>query len=261
MRPSTIPLQRGWAYGPVPSRRFGRSLGVNLLPTGRKLCNFDCVYCQYDATPRAPAAGADLPGADEVLEAARDALRGGACDAITIAGNGEPTLHPAFDHVVAGLVTLRDALAPAASIVLLTNGTRLRDAHVRAALGWIDRTFVKLDAGDEATLRAVDRPRAWGGLPRLIDDVQALGTPCCLQSMFMTGAVDNAADERVAPWLDLVAGLRPVEVHVTTIDRGTTLPGVLPVAAPRLEEIAAAARARGVAARAFPASDEARFAS
>lgn len=266
-RPSPIPLQGDWAYGPVPSRRLGRSLGVNLLPTGRKLCNFDCVYCQYDATPRAAGEEAqDLPDVDAVLAAVERALRGaGPCDAITIAGNGEPTLHPGFDHVVAGLVTLRDALAPAASLVLLTNGTRLRAPHVRDALAWIDRPFVKLDAGDEATLRAVDRPRAGASLARLVEDLRGLEAPFWLQSMFMVGAVDNAAEEHVAPWLDLVVSLRAAgrleEVHVTTVDRGTTLPGVLPAPDARLQEIAAAARARGVAARAFPCGDEARFAS
>lgn len=257
-RPAPIPLQRGWVYGPVASRRFGRSLGVNLLPTGRKLCNFDCVYCQYDATPEHERADA-LPTVDEVLAAVTDALGRGPCDAITLAGNGEPTLHPGFADVVAGLVWLRDALAPGAALVLLTNGTRLRDARVREALGRLDRPFVKLDAGDDATLRAVDRPRAGFGLERLRADLAALGRPFWLQSMFMRGAVDNAADERVEAWLDVVAPLGPVEVQVTTVDRGTTLPGVLPVPAARLEQIAAAARGRGVPARAFPCGDEARF--
>lgn len=275
-RPAPIPLQRRWAYGPLPSRRLGRSLGVNLLPIERKLCNFDCVYCQYDATPSQPVRRAerraggrpgrpgDLPARADVLAAVAAALElGGGCDAITIAGNGEPTLHPEFEQVVAGLRALRDAHAPGASLVLLTNGTRLRAPQVRRALRLLDRPFVKLDAADEETLQAVDRPRAGVRLARLLDDLGVLtaqGTPFWLQAMFMRGAVDNAGPASVARWVDLVARLRPAGVHVTTIDRGTTLPGVLPLPAARLEEIAAAARARGLTAEAFPCGDEARFA-
>lgn len=255
-RPSPIPLQQGWAYGPVASRRFGRSLGVNLLPAERKLCSFSCVYCQYDDTP---GARGGLPAPDEVLAAVAAALERGPCDAITLAGNGEPTLHPAFDEVVSRLVVTRDALAPGASIVLLTNGTRLREPRVRAALARVDRTFVKLDAADEVTWRAVDRPRGGAMLAELLDDLRRLDPPVWLQSMFVTGAVDNAAPDHVARWLDLVASLPVAEVHVTTVDRGTTLPGVLPVPADRLRDIAAAARTRGVPARAFPCGDEARF--
>ncbi|MCO5168611.1 MAG: radical SAM protein [Planctomycetes bacterium] len=259
-RPQPIPLQSDWAYGPVPSRRFGRSLGVNLLPRDRKVCTYDCVYCQYDATPG--AAKGDLPAPAEVLAAVEEALRRDpGCDAITLAGNGEPTLHPAFDEVVAGLAALRDALAPCAALVLLSNGARLDAPAVREALARIDLPFFKLDAGDPATLRAVDRPRVRAALPRLLAGLRRLGPGrFLLQAMFVQGAADNTTAPAVAGWLETVASLRPAGVHVTTVDRGTTLPGVLPAPRERLEALGRAVRARGVPAGVFPCEDEARFA-
>lgn len=260
-RPQPIPLQSDWAYGPVPSRRLGRSLGVNLLPRDRKVCTFDCVYCQYDATPAAETPRG-LPAADEVLAAVEEALRRDpGCDAITLAGNGEPTLHPAFDEVVAGLARLRDAHAPGAALVLLSNGARLDAPGVRAAVATLDRPFFKLDSGDAATLRAVDRPRRRAALPRLLAGLRRLGPGrFWLQAMFVRGAVDNATPAALAAWLEVVTSLAPAGVHLTTVDRGTTLPGVLPVPAARLEALAEATRGRGVPAEAFPCPDEARFA-
>lgn len=256
-RPTTIPLQADLAYGPVQSRRFGRSLGVNLLPPGRKLCTFDCVYCQYDATPDAAPAGFPTPA--QVLEAVEAALRRGRCDAITVAGNGEPTLHPQLARIAAGLVALRAVHAPDAELVLLSNGTRVGTPELVAALPSFDRVFFKLDAGDDATLSAIDRPRGFS-LGRLVSGLRGLSGPFALQAMFVAGACDNSTPDAVKRWLSVVLALGPTLVHVTTIDRGTTVEGLRPVPAERLEEIAARLRARGIAAEAFPCQQETRFA-
>ena len=94
----TIPLQTGIVYGPIASRRLGRSLGINILPEGTKVCNFNCPYCQYGWTPRLEdGRRADWPSPDVVARAADAALAvDPAVDRITLAGNGEPR------HVGAG---------------------------------------------------------------------------------------------------------------------------------------------------------------
>ncbi len=253
--PGPIPFQSDWAYGPVSSRRLGRSLGVNLLPRDRRVCDFDCVYCQYAA---GDPAGEGLPSSDEVVAAVEAALRRDAgCDSITLAGNGEPTLHPRFAEVVERVAALRDALAPSAQVCLLTNGARLDRPGVREALRWIDRPLVKLDAGSEGVLSALNRPRA-RGLAALLEVLAAVPR-LELQSMFVRGRVDNATPEEVQGWLQAVAPLRPRGVQVTTLDRGTQLPGLAPVSAARLEEIAAAVRALGIPAEAFPCREPGRF--
>jgi hypothetical protein len=83
-----LELQNGYVYGPVSTRRLGRSLGVNLAPSGRKACNFECAYCRYDWT--APAPRREWPAVDRALAA------GEPLDAITVAGNGEPIPAPVF---------------------------------------------------------------------------------------------------------------------------------------------------------------------
>ena len=252
--PGPIPLQSEWIYGPITSRRFGRSLGVNLLPTERKVCNMECVYCQY--------ASGDPQGAFPEPERVFDALDGvlrhaGPLDAITIAGNGEPTLHPRFALVVAVIARLRDELAPGTPLCLLSNGTRLEEPGVRLGLERIERPFFKLDAACPESFSQVNRPRG-SGLPAVLSGLQSLPR-LGLQAMFFTGRVDNTSEDALEAWLDLAEALGPQEVHLTTIDRGTQTPGLRPLSARRLEDLATRARERGLPAQAYPCRDEARF--
>jgi wyosine [tRNA(Phe)-imidazoG37] synthetase (radical SAM superfamily) len=100
-----LSLQPGIIYGPVASRRLGRSLGINLLPADYKLCSFNCLYCQYGWTKSVTLMPGDrlkdLPTPDAVATALKNALaefsrRDKAIDAISICGNGEPTLYLAL---------------------------------------------------------------------------------------------------------------------------------------------------------------------
>ena len=132
-----LPLERGFTYGPVLSRRLGRSLGINILPLERKVCSFNCVYCHYGVTPGAtltPAAE-DFPGVGPVLKAVELALRAHPeVESLTFSGNGEPTLHPYFHELVFGVRQLRDRLAPRAQVTLFSNATALHLPQVQAAL-------------------------------------------------------------------------------------------------------------------------------
>src|SRR5450759_1463256 len=92
-------------FGPVKSRRLGISLGINLLPTKRKICNFNCIYCECGWISDLEKAVSQLPGREEVYNALERKLsemkaKSQAPDVITFAGNGEPTLHPAFPGII-----------------------------------------------------------------------------------------------------------------------------------------------------------------
>lgn len=96
-----IKLQKGIVYGPVKSRKSGRSLGINLMPTTSKICSFNCCYCQYGWTRIQTNSGMEdgkqLPTVTEVIIALRQSLEFHKdFDYITFSGNGEPTLHPRF---------------------------------------------------------------------------------------------------------------------------------------------------------------------
>ncbi len=241
-------LQSGIVYGPVRSRRLGRSLGVNLSPAGRKTCNFNCAYCQYGWTDF-PASRA-FPAADEVIEAVDRALAAdGAVDAITVAGNGEPTLHPAFAPITHGLSEVRARRAPGARLALLSNGSTLHRLDVVYSLSQFDTRCMKLDAGDATTFRRINAP----GIPlgRLIGDLGRVAN-LTLQSMFVRdseGVVDNTTPRAVEAWLEAVVRIRPQSVDLYSIARGTARDTLLPVPAAFLEGVAGRVRNLGIAAR------------
>ena len=243
-------LVGGIVFGPVTSRRFGRSLGINPLPPDRKICTFDCPYCECGSTQVDESRCLEaqpFPSAEEVLAAVRDAMAELAAahipiDSLTLTGNGETTLHPDFERIIDGIIELRDAALPDARIVVLTNGTRLTDASVRRALTRVDRCVVKIDAGREETFVRINRPleritleditREAAELPRVI-----------VQTMFVRGLVDNTTDDELAAWIERVRGVDPVAVQIYSLERLPAEEGLIAVAREELAQIAAALRA------------------
>lgn len=244
-------LQARIVYGPVASRRLGRTIGVNLAPAGRKACNFECAYCRYAWT--APPARRDWPDPSQIVGAVERALETcGEIDAITVSGNGEPTLHPAFAPIADGLFQARQRLAPKAKLTLLSNGSTLDRLEVLNSLGRFDSRCMKLDAGDATTFRLMNGAPITLG--RLIGDLRGVGR-LTLQSMFVHDAnhvVDNTTPRAVHAWLEAVRRIRPESVDICTLDRiparGSTLQRV---SAGVLEQIAEQVRALAVPARVF----------
>jgi wyosine [tRNA(Phe)-imidazoG37] synthetase (radical SAM superfamily) len=243
-------LQSELVYGPVQSRRLGRSLGVNLGPAGRKTCNFNCAYCQYGWTDF--PAKASFPRPADVIDALEDALqRHQDVDAITVAGNGEPTLHPAFAPIAEGLSRVRARRAPHARLALLSNGSTLNRLDVVYGLRHFDERYMKLDAGDATTFRLMNGPPM--PLGRLLADLRSVGN-LTLQSMFVRDAesiVDNTTPKALAAWLDAVSRVRPQGVHVYTLDRAPARRSLQKVPAPVLYDIADRVAALGIPARVF----------
>ena len=249
-----MPLHEGIVYGPVRSRRLGRSLGINLTPAHLKLCSFNCSYCQYgwsEHSRRASEPGFEhWPSAATVAKAVAVALRSiGAqkdrVDRLTLAGHGEPTMHPKFREVVAALKKVRDELAPGVPIAVLSNASTLERADVCAALAELDERYMKLDAGDTATLRSVN------GSPLSIEQLVAglkKVPDIVVQAMFVkdrTGRVDNTGDLTVINWVGALDRIRPKAVQVYTIDRTPAFPYLQPVAPARLREIVQRVRLAG----------------
>lgn len=254
----SLPLQQTIVYGPVSSRRLGRSLGINVLPSTVKVCTFNCPYCQYGWTTATHAEeGAGGWPEPELVERAvgtwleRAAAHADAVDSLTLAGHGEPTLHPQFGQIVERLLTVRTRLAPAAKLAVLSNSTTAHLPRVRKALARLDERYMKLDAGDEKTLHLLNGTQMpvetiLRGLRRLPDLV--------IQSMFVrdgVGWIDNSSDVAVGAWSAHIAALRPRAVHIYTIDRAPAHPYLRRVSAHRLEAIAARVRAIGVPALTF----------
>ena len=248
-------LKRTIIYGPVSSRRIGRSLGINLLPAGAKACPFDCVYCQYGWTDRARVAdlGHDaFPTPAAVAAALEQALAALAepPDVLTFSGNGEPTSHPGFVEAVDAVLAVRDRCAPRVPVAILSNGAGVLDAGVRAALRRLEVRIMKLDAGDDATLARFN-----GALPpltvaALVAGLRELGE-VTLQSLLAAGPAGNLDASHLAHWLDAVSAVAPRQVQLYTIARDTPSRELAPAPRAALEALAASLAERSIPATVF----------
>ena len=239
--PDTIPLQDSVVYGPIRSRRLGASLGINILPTDRKVCSSNCVYCQYGWTLPG-SSGQPLRRAPELLREieeafARHARDGTPVDCITLAGNGEPTLHPDLEELVIGIKRLRDARFPKAAVGILTDSTQVTRPKVRRALELCDARYMKFDAADEATWRRINLPFGNTDFGAMVDGLRTL-PGIVLQSMFIRGRHDNTGEPHIRAWIEAVGSIRPRSVQVYTVDRGTAADGITEVPRDALQEIA-----------------------
>jgi wyosine [tRNA(Phe)-imidazoG37] synthetase (radical SAM superfamily) len=146
-------------YGPVPSWRFGRSLGIDPVPPPKR-CTFNCIYCQLGPT-RHPVRNLNsiqdmLPSAKQMcldLDAYLMKIDVENLDVVTFSGTGEPTLNLQLGDMAIQLRSRFDI-----PLVLLTNGSLLTNKKVLESVAQLDIITVKFDAGDEATLQAINRP-------------------------------------------------------------------------------------------------------
>ena len=252
-------LHNSYVFGPVMSRRLGVSLGINVLPKTRKLCNFECPYCELGFTD--PSVKEKLPVVADVINELREYLQhykkeGYAIDAITFAGNGEPTMHPKFEQLVDETIKLRDELAPEANIAVLTNATKIGDESVFRALQKVDERQVKLDAGTEEVFRLVDLPIEGITLSSIVDNISKFHGDMTIQTMFVRGyygdkKVDNTTPEEVSAWLKLLDQLRPNKIQIYSLDRAPAAPSLQKVGRDDLDAIASKVRELGLTIEVF----------
>jgi len=244
----TIPLKTGILYGPVNSRRLGRSLGINLLPAGRKVCTFDCAYCQYGWTDCTAGVSNRFVKPEEVERALEASLQGmGEPPAyLTFSGNGEPTLHPEFPAVVEAVIALRDRLAPSARTAILSNsGTAGREA-IRRALRRLDVRIMKLDAGTDVMFGAFNRPLGGLTLGEIVEGLADLGG-VTIQSLWAGGPSGNYSEREIEEWTIRLRRIRPIAVQIYTLARGWPEPGLKPLEHRDLEAIGMKLQAAGIA--------------
>ncbi len=236
-------------FGPVDSRRFGRSLGINPFPPGEKICSFNCPYCECGWTNRLwvgvhrDVAWPDLDQLTENIQGRLEQFQGSGerLDAITFAGNGEPTLHPDFPGLIENTILLRDQYTPGARVVVLTNASELHRKEIREALLSVDETCIKLDAVSPEVVRAINKPHASITMDSLIEQIASFPSPH-IQSMFIHGPGDNTSDEEVKLWMWVLQRIRPARVDIYSLDRPAPDPRVSKVPRERLEAIAEQAR-------------------
>ncbi len=143
---------RSIVYGPVPSWRLGRSLGVDLLSAEGKTCSFDCIYCQLGRTVH-PLTDRDEFVSLDALARELQAARSVSADYVTFSGMGEPTL---ASNLGEALRLARDVLGLPTAV--LTNSSLMAREDVRRDLAYADLVVAKLDAPNERLFRRINRP-------------------------------------------------------------------------------------------------------
>ncbi|ARM75590.1 radical SAM protein [Acidianus manzaensis] len=154
-----------YVFGPVPSRRFGRSLGVNVVPL--KYCNWNCVYCQLGRTSYFINEEQEFFSYVEIEKEIEEATKIYEYDYLTFIGDGEPTLYKDLDKLIEFGKKIQDK-----KVAVFTNGARLKFDHVRSYMSLADVVKVSIDAGDERTFRIVDRPYRDIKFQDLIDGIK-----------------------------------------------------------------------------------------
>ena len=242
-------------FGPVQSRRLGVSLGINLLPTDCKFCNFDCIYCECGRNNETKMRHA-LPARQEIYAALERKLTvmrqsGQLPDAITFSGNGEPTIHPDFYGIIDDTVFLRNCYAPQSKISVLTNATMLHRQEVVDALKKTDLPMLKLDSTFDATINLLNQPAKKIPVPKLIEQLQSFGKQCIIQTIFVRGiyqeqTVDNTTQEELLGWERAILSIQPAKVMIYTIARNTPVETLCKVSSDKLREIAAMIEKHGI---------------
>lgn len=243
-------------FGPIRSRRLGLSLGVNLLPTEAKLCNFDCIYCEcgWNSDHCGSRRFNDRTTVREMLAAQlrKMVADGTPPDVITFAGNGEPTMHPEFEAIIDDTIALRDELCPSARVSVLSNATMIGRESVRRALERVDNNILKLDSAFDATVKLMNKPQQTAyTVERTVSEMERFEGRMILQTMFLRGRVgeqpiDNTTEREVEAWLKIVERIRPQRVMVYTIDRDTPLETLEKVPVEDLRRIAEQVEALGI---------------
>lgn len=206
-------------------------MGINLLPTKGKLCNFDCIYCEcgWNKDGRGDRR---LPSADE-LQAALDAkladcaVQGIPIDSITFSGDGEPTLNPDFARIIDITIALRDKYFPRAKVSVLSNATRVFRKEVFEALSKVDNPILKIDAPTDALAARINQPQGEYHVEDVVSDLMRFGGDFVLQTMFLRcPSFDSSSPEVLEGWMSIVRKLKPREVMVYTIDREVPAEGL-----------------------------------
>ena len=223
-----------YLYGPVPSRRLGRSLGVDIVPF--KVCTLDCVYCQLGRTSKKTVERKDYVPVEAVVAELKARLEEGLeADFVTISGSGEPTLNSRLGELIDGIKKITDI-----PVAIVTNGTLLYREDVRADCAKADVVVPSLDAGDEAAFQKVNRPYKDISIEKLVDGLSAFRKEFSGQIWLEVFLVEglNTDTAEIDKIKGLIKRIRPDKVQLNTAVRPTADPAVKKVDAEKMELIA-----------------------
>ncbi len=223
-------------FGPVPSRRLGISLGIDLVPF--KTCSLDCVYCECGRTTCFTLERKEYVPPEAVLAELANFLAGNPqLDYITFSGSGEPTLHSGIGKIIEYL----KKNYPQYKIALLTNGTLFHLPELREEIKPVDVVLPSLDAASEEVFRQINRPDPSLDLKTFINgliEFRQIYTGKIWLEIFIIPGI-NDFDAEIERFRDLLQRIKPDKVQLNTLDRPGTESWVRPATRELLENIAA----------------------
>ena len=205
-----------YIFGPVASRRFGLSLGIDLSPA-KKSCNFDCLYCELE-----PAKTVDRvenpPSVEAVITEVKEALKAHPdIDVITITANGEPTLYPDLERLVDALNEIKGDK----KLLILSNASRIADTEVQKVLRKIDIVKLSLDCATPACFKKLDRPIESVDVETIIHGMETFrkiyDKALILEILVVAGINDKP--EEMKALKNALDRIRPDRVDLGTVDR------------------------------------------
>lgn len=228
-----MPIQRKYTFGPVPSRRLGLSLGVDVIPN--KLCSLDCVYCEVGITDKRGLARKEYLPAKEILAEVKEVIAEyPQLDHITISGSGEPTLNSRIGDIIRGIKQISNV-----PVAVLTNGTLLDNPDVRRDLMEADIVSPSLDAVSPDVFEKVDRPNPNLKIERIVEGIKQFRREyngrMWIEILFVRGINDH--DEEVLKMKQVLDEIQPEKIHLNTVVRPPAYAVAQPVSQLRMKEI------------------------
>lgn len=223
-----------YLFGPVPSRRLGMSLGIDLIP--KKVCSLDCVYCEVGKTTKLTTDRLEYVKYDKVIAELRDFMSSNPkIDYITFSGSGEPTLNSRIGDVL----NFVKENYPNVKTAVLTNGTLLWDKKLRQDLLAADVILPSLDAAGQEAFEKINRPAAGISLQDYIQGIIDLRKEyegkIWLEVLFLKGY--NDSEDELIRLKEAIEKIKPDSVQLNTLDRPGTVDGLIALTKEELQHI------------------------
>jgi len=203
-------------FGPIHSRRFGKSLGIDLSPS-KKQCNFDCLYCELDPA-KTMGSYDDIVSVDDVISALQEAMkRHGLIDYITLTANGEPTLYPHLSELIDRIDEIKGDI----KTLILSNGSTISDDEISNTLLKLDVVKLSLDCATDRCMHKLDRSHKGITIEGIMDGMLRFRSkyqkPLIIEILFVKNINDKIAE--VESLNRFLLKLRPARIDIGTIDR------------------------------------------
>ena len=203
-------------FGPVNSRRFGKSLGIDLSPN-RKQCNFDCLYCELEPA-KVIDRYSDIISIDKIIKSLKEVLKiEKDIDVLTITANGEPTLYPYLSELMDRIDNIKGDI----KTLILSNGSTINSLRVQEALKKFDIVKLSLDCITESCLKRLDRAEKNISIEDIkqgmLEFKNSFKNPLIIEILFVKGI--NTKDSEIEGLNRFLEELNPTRVDIGTIDR------------------------------------------